>query len=94
MKKLKFLNLFKRWEEIEREILLIFLTLNQDYVMENYADRWHIIRDNHMQEDHVVGQHMIWNSNTENHVDGWYVTGIIIAKDHGNGYYVTNITAM
>ncbi len=38
MKKSKFLDLFKGQEEIEREILLIFLMLNQDHVTENHAD--------------------------------------------------------
>src|SRR6266542_7109636 len=42
MKKSKFLDLLKEREEIEREILLTFLTLNQD----------------HMEEDHVDGQHV------------------------------------
>src|SRR6266498_3679369 len=39
MKKSKFLNLLKGQEEIEREILLTFLTLNQDHMMEDHADR-------------------------------------------------------
>src|SRR6266542_3884824 len=39
MKKLKFLDLLKGREEIEREILLTFSILNQDHVMEDYADR-------------------------------------------------------
>src|SRR6266542_1906646 len=38
MKKSKFLNLLKEREEIEREILLIFSTLNQDHVTEDHAD--------------------------------------------------------
>src|SRR6266540_5404669 len=38
MKKSKFLDLLKGREEIEREILLTFLTLNQDHVMEDHAD--------------------------------------------------------
>ncbi len=38
IKKSKFLDLLKGREEIEREILLTFLTLNQDYVMEDHAD--------------------------------------------------------
>src|SRR6266542_1296870 len=38
MKKSKFLDLLKGQEEIEREILLIFLTLNQDHVMEDHTD--------------------------------------------------------
>src|SRR6266542_1204033 len=35
MKKTKFLDLLKGREEIEREILLTFLTVNQDHVMED-----------------------------------------------------------
>ena len=38
MKKSKFLDLLKGREEIEREILLTFLTLNQDHVTEDHAD--------------------------------------------------------
>ena len=38
MKKSKFLNLLKRREEIEREILLIFLNLNQNHMMKDYTD--------------------------------------------------------
>ena len=38
IKKLKFLDLLKGREEIEREILLTFLTLNQDHVTEDHAD--------------------------------------------------------
>src|SRR6266542_2011872 len=39
MKKLKFLDLLKGREEIEREILLTFSTLNQDHLTEDYADK-------------------------------------------------------
>ena len=39
MKKLKFLDLLKGREKIEREILLTFLTLNQDHVMEDHDNR-------------------------------------------------------
>src|SRR6266545_8205138 len=39
MKKSKFLDLLKGRKEIKRKILLTFLTLTQDHVMENYADR-------------------------------------------------------
>ena len=38
MKKSKFLDLLKGQEEIEKEILLTFSTLNQDHVTEDYAD--------------------------------------------------------
>ncbi len=53
MKKLKFLDLLKRREEIEKEILLTFLTLNQDHVTEDHADRRHVIKNTYMEEDHV-----------------------------------------
>ena len=53
MKKIKFLDLFKGREEIEREILLTFSNLNQDYMTEDYID----------------GQHVIWNFIIEDHVD-------------------------
>src|SRR6266542_6996712 len=42
MKKSKFLDLLKGREEIEREILLTFLTLNQDHMTEDHADRRHV----------------------------------------------------
>ncbi len=93
MKKLKFLDLLKGREEIEREILLTFSTLNQDHVTEDYADKWHVTKDTRVEEDHVVGQHMTWNFNTEDHIDGQHVTGNIIAEDHGDGYHVIDITA-
>src|SRR6266540_5313095 len=38
MKKSKFLDLLKGREEIEREILLTFSALNQDYMMKDHAD--------------------------------------------------------
>ena len=55
MKKLKFLDLLKGREEIEREILLTFLTINQDHVTEDHADRQHVIKNTHVEEDHVDG---------------------------------------
>ena len=39
IKKSKFLDLLKRREEIEREILLTFSTLSQDHMTEDHADR-------------------------------------------------------
>ncbi len=54
MKKSKFLDLLKGREEIEREILLTFLTINQDHVTEDHADRQHVIKNTHVEEDHVV----------------------------------------
>ena len=53
MKKSKFLDFLKRWEEIKREILLTFSTLNQEHVTEDYADRWHVIKNTHVKKDHV-----------------------------------------
>src|SRR6266498_321309 len=38
MKKSKFLDLLQRREEIEREILLTFSTLNKDHVMKDHVD--------------------------------------------------------
>jgi len=38
MKKSKFLDLLKGRKEIEREILLTFSILNQDYMTEDHAD--------------------------------------------------------
>ncbi len=59
MKKSKFLDLLKGWEEIEREILLTFLTLNQNHVTEDHADRWYVTKNTHVKEDHIDGQYMI-----------------------------------
>src|SRR6266498_2418852 len=55
MKKSKFLDLLKGREEIEREILLIFSTLNQDHVTEDHADGWHVTKNTYEEEDHVDG---------------------------------------
>src|SRR6266542_3269326 len=55
MKKSKFLDLLKGREEIEREILLTFLTLNQDHVMEDHVNGQHVTKNIHVEEDHVVG---------------------------------------
>src|SRR6266540_3026564 len=48
IKKLKFLNLLKGREEIKREILLTFSTLNQDHVTEN------ITAEDHDNRHHVT----------------------------------------
>src|SRR6266498_4906534 len=58
MKKSKFLDLLKGREEIKREILLTFSTLNQDYVMEDHANERHVTKNTHVEKDHVDGQHM------------------------------------
>ena len=92
MKKLKFLDLLKEQEEIEKEILLTFSNLDQNHMIEDYANKWHIIRNNHMKEDHIDRQHVIWNFNVKDHVDRWYITGNITIEDHDDRHYVTNIT--
>jgi len=92
MKKSKFLDLLKGREEIERKILLIFSTLNQDYVMEDHVDGWHVTKNTHVEKDHVDGQHVTWNFNLEDHVDSRHVTKSITAKDHGDRHHVTDIT--
>ena len=45
-----------------------------------------------MEENHVDGQHVTWNFNSEDHVDGRHVTESITAEDHGDRYHVTDIT--
>src|SRR6266540_3001263 len=94
MKKSKFLDLLKGREEIEREILLTFSTLNQDHVTEDHADGRHVTENTHVEENHVDRQHVTWNFSTEDHVDGRYVTGDITEEDHGDRHHVTDITAV
>ncbi len=94
MKKSKFLDLLKGQEEIEREILLTFSTLNQDHVTEDHADEWHVTKNTHVEEDHVDGQHVIWNFNSEDHADGLHVTESITVKDHGDSHHVIDNTAV
>src|SRR6266511_492000 len=57
IKKLKFLNLLKGREEIKREILLTFSTLNQDHVTEDHADGRHVT-ENITAEDHDNRHHV------------------------------------
>ena len=38
-------------------------------MMEDYANRRHMTKNTHMEEDHIVGQHVTWNLNTEDHID-------------------------
>src|SRR6266536_2168887 len=64
MKKSKFLDLLKGREEIEREILLTFSTLNQD----------------HVTEDHVDGRHVTEDITAEDHGDGHHVTDTTAAQ--------------
>ena len=61
--------------------------------MKDYIDRWHVTKNTYMEEDHIVGQHVIWNINSEDHVDSWHVTESITAKDYGDKHHVTDITA-
>src|SRR6266540_5172061 len=93
MKKMKFLDLLKGREEIEREILLTFSTLNQDHVTEDHADERHVTKDTHVEEDHIDRQYVTWNYNSEDHVDGRHVTEDITAEDHDDRQHVTDITA-
>ncbi len=65
-------------------MLLTFSTLNQEHVIEDHVDRWHMTKDTHVEEDYVDGQHVIWNFNSEDHVNSWHVTGNITVKDHGD----------
>ena len=46
-----------------------------------------------MKEEHVDGQHVIWNFNSKDHADERHVTERIIVKDHDDRHHVTNITA-
>ena len=62
--------------------------------MKDHTDRWYVIKNTHVKEDHVNGQHVIWNFITEDHVNSQHVTGIITAEDHDDEYHVTNITAV
>ena len=72
--------------------MLTFSTLNQDYVMEDHTDGWHVTKNTHVEEDHVDRQHVTWNFNSEDHVDSWHVTESITAEDHGDRYHMTDIT--
>ncbi len=62
------MDLLKGWEEIKREILLIFSILNQDHMTEDHADGWNVTKNTHVEENHVDEQHMTWNFNIEDHV--------------------------
>ncbi len=63
-------------------------------MIKNHADGWYVTGNNHMEEDHVDRQHVIWNFTIEDHVDGWYVTKIITVKDHDDRYHMTDITVV
>src|SRR6266540_7169002 len=81
MKKLKFLDLLKGREEIERKILLTFSTLNQDHVMEDHTNGRHVTKNTYVEEDHADGQHVTWNFSSEVHADGRHVTEDVTAED-------------
>ena len=40
-------------------MMLIFLTFNQKYVMEDHAEGRHVTKNTHVKEDHVDGQYVI-----------------------------------
>ncbi len=60
---------------------------------EDHADGRHVIKDTHVEEDHVNEQHVTWNFSSEDYVDGRHVTEDITVEDHGDGHHVTDITA-
>jgi len=72
--------------------LLTFSMLNQDHMMEDHANGWHMTKNTHVKEDHIDGQHVTWNFNSKDHVDKWHVTETITAEDHGDRYHVTDTT--
>ena len=51
-----------------------------------------MIKNTHVEEDHVDRQHVTWNLNTEDYVNSQHVTENITAKDHSDGHHVTDIT--
>ena len=61
--------------------------------MEDHADGWHVTKNTHVKENHVDGQHMTWNFNSEDHVNGRHVTENITAEDHGDRHHMIDITA-
>jgi len=79
---------------LEMIIVLTFSTIDQNHVMEDHADGWHMTKNTYVEKDHVDEQHMTWNFNSEDHVDGWHVTESITAEDHGDRHHVTDITTM
>ena len=50
--------------------------------MKDHTDRWHVIKNIYVKENHVVGQHMTWDFMTEDHIEGWHMTENIITEDH------------
>ena len=61
--------------------------------MEDHADRWYVIKNTHVKEDYIDGQHVTWNFDLKDYVDGWHVTETITAEDHGDRHHVTDTTA-
>ena len=53
-----------------------------------------MIRNTHVEEDHVDRQHVTWNFNSEDHVNSQHMTESITVEDHGDRHHVTNITVM
>ena len=53
-----------------------------------------MIKNTHMEEDHVDGQYVTQNFNSEDYADERYVTEIITAEDYGNRHYVTDTTVI
>ena len=60
---------------------------------EDHADGWHVTKNTHVKENHIDGQHVIWNFNSKDHVDSWHVTESITVKDHDDRHHVTDIIA-
>src|SRR6266540_1307364 len=73
-------------------LLLIFSTVNQDHMMEDYADGQHVTKKTYVEEDYVDEQHVNWNFNSKDHVNGRHVTESITVKDHGDRHHVIDIT--
>jgi len=44
---------------LEMIIVLTFSTIDQNHVMEDHADGWHVTKDTHVKEDYIDGQHVI-----------------------------------
>ncbi len=63
-------------------------------MIEDYTNRWHIIEENHVKEDHINKQYMTWNINTKDHIRNQYMTENNIVKDHDKGCHITDITVI
>ncbi len=71
MKKIKFLDLLKRREEIDM--------IKNIHVEEDYIDEQHVTW-NFITEDHVDRRHMTRTNTTEDHDDRYHVTNIIVVQ--------------